>query len=759
MSIKISLLWISLFLLLPGILLAQEAVFHVFLNTKDKGDCFLVLEDGDVRIQKDDLISLGFREEEIKRCRIEDGAISIKSLYPELLFRIDEKNACLYLFADLELFEKYSLDLLPKASTPIFYPQENSFFSNYRVNYSFSQDKSYHRLIGSNELFLRANDYLVSSNFSWDDKSITRGNTNIIKDFKEEMTRVSCGDLCASSGRLGGGRQVLGFAIKRDFTLQPDFVSHPLPSFSFAISKPSKIKCYLGNRLIAEESFPSGKIELLNLPVQGQESLRLSILDNEGVTKEIISDLDCTRKPRLRDYSLCLGSKKYGEKYKDFAGAFSYQVNLFQNTTGRIRTEADEKLVNLGAEFTSSLPYGNALNWGAAVSKSEGLSGAGYFCDYSVAFGRIGFVVNLGIYTPNYSNLSVGALDDKAKVDRKTSLWFSLGKFGRLFANSFTQKRYIKGEKGGISVNYSKYFSRGCLNISTSRADKNDVVSEVWLNLFFPISQNVSGGYNVNTRRGKTSEEFSLKTTSKIGPGFDTSIKRMPDGEVQRKLSLKVQNNYGNYYARYFDKKTDSYELSADGSVVFIGGIVPYLSRTINDGFVLVKVDGLKGVKLYQGGSTAGRTNNRGECLIAGLSSYTPNKLSLDLKGKELPIEYSVQKQTQYVLPPYRGGIKIDFGVVKIQVICGRIVIKGDGEKPIEFTTLVLYLPEKVDVPIGKNGEFYLENIPSGRYQAKVRYKENIYTCKIEIPESEEMFIDLGNVYATKNGIELKDNE
>ncbi|MFH0775414.1 MAG: fimbria/pilus outer membrane usher protein [bacterium] len=753
MFIKIRFWLISLFLLLPGILLAQEAVLCIFLNTENRGDYFLILEDRDVCIQKDDLLSLGFSKEEIDRYPIKDGAISLKSLYPELLYRIDEKNACLYLTADLGLFETHSIDLSsPKISYPT-YPRENSFFSNYRLNYSFSEDKSYHCLVGSNELFLKMSDYLVSSDFSWDNKNIKRGNTSIVRDFEREMTRVSCGDLYASSGRLGGGKQILGCQIKRDFAIQPGFVSYPLPSFFFALSKPSEINAYLGKRLMAKESFQPGEVELLNLPVQGQELLKLVIMDNKGVTKELYSKLyqaSFLLKPGLKDYSLSLGSKRQGEEYKGLAGIFSYRMGLTGNITGKVRVEADEKTANSGIEFTHLLPYGDTMRWGVARSTSEGLSGAGCFYDYQVAFGRVSFGANLEVYTQNYSNLSVGASDDKAKVDRRVNLGLSLGRFGRLSTNSFTQKRYIKKEKRGFSVNYSKSVSSGCLNISANRTDEGRVTDNVMVYFFFSPGKNTQAGYRVNTSNGKQVEEFSLKSTPKLGPGFSASVEKRSDGEVEERLLLKYQGPYGNYSARCSSSENTNYELTTDGSVVFIGGIRPYPCRTINDSFALVKVDGLKGAKIYRGGSIAGRTNNRGECLISGLSSYSPNQLSLDLTGKELPIEYNVSEPTKYVSTPYRGGVKIDFGAARVQGIGGRIVIKGDGEKPVELTTLIIYTSKEVNVPIGKNGEFYLENIPSGRYQAKTRYKERDYTSTIEIPESEEMFIDVGNVYATQ---------
>ena len=47
---------------------------------------------------------------------------------------------------------------------------------------------------------------------------------------------------------------------------------------------------------------------------------------------------------------------------------------------------------------------------------------------------------------------------------------------------------------------------------------------------------------------------------------------------------------------------------------------------------------------------------------------------------------------------------------------------------------------------VGTEGEFYLENIPSGKHMAELVYKGNKCEFNMIIPESEEMLIDLGEI-------------
>ena len=55
------------------------------------------------------------------------------------------------------------------------------------------------------------------------------------------------------------------------------------------------------------------------------------------------------------------------------------------------------------------------------------------------------------------------------------------------------------------------------------------------------------------------------------------------------------------------------------------------------------------------------------------------------------------------------------------------------GEKDITF-------------PTGKGGEFYIENIRAGQYEARFDYKGKACLFSISVPESDETFIDIGDV-------------
>ena len=51
-----------------------------------------------------------------------------------------------------------------------------------------------------------------------------------------------------------------------------------------------------------------------------------------------------------------------------------------------------------------------------------------------------------------------------------------------------------------------------------------------------------------------------------------------------------------------------------------------------------------------------------------------------------------------------------------------------------------------IEAVIGKEGEFYLENLPSGRFPARLFLKEKECKFELTIPKSDEMLVEMGEV-------------
>ena len=96
----------------------------------------------------------------------------------------------------------------------------------------------------------------------------------------------------------------------------------------------------------------------------------------------------------------------------------------------------------------------------------------------------------------------------------------------------------------------------------------------------------------------------------------------------------------------------------------------------------------------------------------------------------------------------FRSGSIVEFDVSRIQAVTGSLYIVREGKKtPAEFTRLFVQVKDGVvEGLVGRNGEFYLENLPPGGHPAKTMYRGEECGFDIMIPESDETFLYLGEI-------------
>ncbi|HEY9694163.1 MAG TPA: hypothetical protein V6D15_18320 [Oculatellaceae cyanobacterium] len=79
------------------------------------------------------------------------------------------------------------------------------------------------------------------------------------------------------------------------------------------------------------------------------------------------------------------------------------------------------------------------------------------------------------------------------------------------------------------------------------------------------------------------------------------------------------------------------------------------------------------------------------------------------------------------------------------------LVVEADGKEvtPAYGELLLTGNGTQASSPLGDKGEFYLENLPTGRYAAKVQYPNGICQFEVNIPESQQQFVNLDTLRCT----------
>jgi outer membrane usher protein len=252
------------------------------------------------------------------------------------------------------------------------------------------------------------------------------------------------------------------------------------------------------------------------------------------------------------------------------------------------------------------------------------------------------------------------------------------------------------------------------------------------------------------SHRRSNEETFSIAEVQRPltrGTGLGYLVQVRDGGGRQSGFArLQYQGQFGNYEASY-DRAggQNATQLSASGGLVAIGGSL-YATRAVQQSFALIRVPGVGGVRGFSSNQEVGRTSESGDLLVPDLLSYYGNRLSIS--DQDVPLDHSIDATEKVVAPPHRGGALVSFPVRRVQSATGSLtVLRGKSIVVPASGELTVQVGENESAsPLGNGGEFYLENVPSGRHPAKVEYGGGTCRFVLEIPPSSESFVNVGPI-------------
>jgi len=150
----------------------------------------------------------------------------------------------------------------------------------------------------------------------------------------------------------------------------------------------------------------------------------------------------------------------------------------------------------------------------------------------------------------------------------------------------------------------------------------------------------------------------------------------------------------------------------------------------------LVELPGLPGVHVFLNNQDVGKTDARGRLLVPGLIPNYGNAVRISDDGA--PLDASIQTLERTIAPPTRGGAVVTFPVTRLRALIGKLRVRLNGKivTPSYGDVSIDGGDVHADSAIGDDGEFYLEDVPSGSYEALITYKQG--TCRFVLKEPEE---------------------
>lgn len=745
----------------------EEIILRVVVNTVPKGDLIVMMTpEGDVRVKTDDFRRLGIRDPgkyiEIRG----DRYVSLKSLEPDLTFTIDLRELKLDIQAPVQLLGETLRDLSAAIARGRFAKDTSTFF-NYAANYESTRDFGAGSFTLPTEIGIRYGDFLLLSTLSFqkdeNEKRLARLNTSILSDDLGELRRLTVGDLTGLSGPLGSSVLMGGLSVGRNFAIDPYFRRFATPGFEGVATTPSQIEIYQRGQVLQTHRVPPGRFLLQNLPgaIAGLGEYTIIVKDAFGREQRFDRPYYLAGtflKAGVHDYTYSIGftRKQFGREsfqYGDLNLLAFHNLGLREHVNVGLSAEGSKDLIHFGPTSAFKLGTYGVANLATAFSRSESKNGFGGLAAYEFLSRLFSARLSLKTLSADYVNLSSASVTQRTKLEASLSVGVNLAALGFLTGELSTVKMHAGQDRERFALSYNKQLTKDlALFLSTSTTKSNRTSTEFFAALNFFIGRGVSANLSHTTRDGENREALTLLKSAPDteGLGFRFSTERIsPQKDTARLDSdafLQYNGPFGSYTSEYRRSlRTDNFSFSLSGGVAAVGSSF-HLTRPVSDSFAVVRVPDLKGVEVKFNNRSQGTTDSKGEILLPNILSFHSNKI--DIEPASVPLNYSIDKVTEEVTPLFRSGALVEFKLAKIQALLGIITYLHNGQRtPVEYGQLeVSGLERPVEVPIGKEGEFYLENVPPGRYTGKVLSKGKECRVNIVVPQSDEMTIDLGTL-------------
>lgn len=775
----------------------ETVILEAVLNGEAKGAYFVNLtEDGDALMGIGDLEAIGLAPPPGEVTEVDGEAFRSLATMEGVTFEIDERTLSLRITAAAALLPSSSFDFTVKRKLKVLYPREFSAFLNYGFDYLDLGTEEGQSFDLSNQFGLRRGealfltDTLFKSNA--EQSPFVRLDSTLIVEHRERLLRWTAGDFFARSGDLGGTVHLGGLSYSKRYAIDPYFLEYPTLDYHGSVSAPSEVDIYLDGAKVRTERISPGEFDLSNIVRPGGAGLlELVVRDIYGKEERLRHPFyiaESLLKKGLHEFSYDLGVEReefgtqnfaYGEAVLSAFHRYGYSEDLTLGASG----EAGKGLFNLASEAK--------WRWGArglirgALAGHFGGEGGGFAALANYNYRGPSFSARLGLaqFSENYATLATVDQNDRPRYSYSGAVSYGTGEFGSLsleLASSGTTGNDLQS----LTLSYSRGLPRNLSMVTSARFATDDAGSSTTMifSLNYHPWADIQTSGRLEFRDEGSAQGLQVVKSPPVGQGYgyQAGLERSDlSGSGATTLDGLLQYNgpYGIYRGELGLESGEGtnalrYRMTASGAVTYLGEKVGF-SRPIHDSFGLVQVGDLEGVRVYHNSQEVGRTDASGRLLIPNLSSYYENQISIE--DKDIPLDYSLASVVRYVSPPLRGGACMGFRTVKFQPLTGRLQIRrGSDLIPLEFQEVRFRLDGTVaTVPTGKGGEFYLDPAEETKKGAgadapepgcadlalqqenggtlvelagEIEVEGRTYAFTIDIPESEDFFIDLGPV-------------
>ncbi len=737
----------------------QRAVLTFKINNVAKSDVTVELRGDDVLVRRGDLDAAGIRGFDYHGAKEQDF-IDLKSLAPDLAYRVDDQALTLELTVKVDHLPVSTFNYRPRTTLTLSKPARSAF-----LNYSIGLSPQWGAQVSS-ELGTRVGAGTFQNDLSF--SGAGSGNavvTRWIMDSPRANERLTLGDAQLSTGDLGASVQLFGATVERYFGLNPGVSQTVLPGIHGSVDSAATADVYVNGVLVRQEQLQPGQFYFQNLPIgSGPNNTQIVVTDAFGrqqAYSNYFYGADQLLAPGVTDFSYGIGLPRslYGANAVGAGPTIAgrYTVGVTPNFTAGARLEANGSVASAGGESIMRLNRG-VVGLELAASKDGSTQGTAGAISYQTIARHLNVSASLFAESRNYANLSLPATYDRPLMNATFSVSMPMDNGSSVGLSYIAQQDRDQGAQHQWQLSRWIPISRSMIleldaNSANTAAGRRFSIST---SLNFIPRHGASANFTASNSGGQQQMSASISKSMDAGTpafGYNAGMTSSSSG-----LSGYTTGQYrwanGNYFGSVnFGGGTTQVFAQLAGGLVAIDGKV-FATQPLGDSYALVDADGLANVRVEANGVQVGRTDRSGYALVPALGSYVDNKLSL-VSG-DVPLNYQIDTTEEHLVPQYDAGEVVQFDLKRVLPVFGTlsVLMKGAPVVPAFGLVEIQGLGTAAKSDLGENGEFYFEDLKPGTYGAHIQFKGGECSFQIHVPETQAKMLKLGTLTCA-NGVSI----
>jgi len=514
----------------------------------------------------------------------------------------------------------------------------------------------------------------------------------------------------SSPARLGGVQ------ISRDFSVRPDIVTYPLPSFSAVADLPTSLELFINGYRTSQQDVPPGPFTLTDIPhVNGAGEAVVVTTDAQGRRVSIATPFYVASRllrPGLADYAISLGVLRtdYSRKsfsYGEAVASVAWRQGVSRQVTLEATAQGSENLALGGVGALFRIGNLGVVDGALSHSKAVGSSGSQMRIGYQYQGRRFNLMASHTRRSRDFRDLSnLGhAWADLPRRQTQAQASMTLPQHAGTLGVSYLATRQRNENFRILNLAYQKPVGSGSLYASLNR-DLGHGGMTAMLQLTIPLGEGMAmtaieqapGG------RVRARADYSRAIPADGGLGWTIGARK------EASNAPYVQGNLGwrTPVARLDMGLTGApgqqmQWASLGGSLIWMDGAL-FPANRVQDSFGLISTDGVADVPVRYENRRVGTTDRHGHLLVPWVPSYYAAKYAID--PLDLPATMSTPLIEQRVAVARGGGRLIRFPLRQTAAI--SLTLQGPDGTALPPGTAVT-VNGKGGFHIGYEGLLYVE--------------------------------------------------